>query len=116
LLQADASCPRKYASFLVSPFDKRTTTSVSKSGCFFEARNAACTQRALIFALNPLLTGPILAVCRTLLFSEAIVNRFALVEVFFLHLGSMRNEVAELWRGVKMGSMREKKIQQSGGE
>jgi hypothetical protein len=46
-------------------------------------RNAATFSLALIH----LLIGPILAVCRTLLFSEAI-NMLALVEVFFTPLHS----------------------------
>jgi hypothetical protein len=37
--------------------------------------------------------------------------------MYLLHLGSMRNEVAALWRRVKMVSMREKeRMPQSGGE
>ena len=37
--------------------------------------------------------------------------------MYLLHLGTMRNEVTALWRGVKMVSMREKeKMTQSGGE
>jgi hypothetical protein len=43
------------------------------------------TAASFSFALIPLLTGPILAVCRTLLFSQAI----ALVEVFFTPLHSV---------------------------
>jgi hypothetical protein len=47
------------------------------------------TEAFFSLGLTPLLTGPILAACRTLLFSEAIVNRFALVEVFFTPLHSV---------------------------
>jgi hypothetical protein len=57
------------------------------------------------------------ATFRVYLVHPGVRSRGEAFRMYLLHLGTMRNEVTALWRGVKMVSMREKeKMTQSGGE